>query len=147
MDKLGRKPEKGYLKGIFLNPFNYFIMSKMDGESQQGGYGNFNKLSDIEEKQKILRERILAFGDSFIKNKDETNKELGKIKDELKSLKSEVEKIKEIAEHLLEEFGNVARKEELASLQRIIKIFDPLKNLREEDVKRIIREESGKVNK
>jgi len=120
----------------------------MDGEvrvgDQAGDFGVINKLSDIEEKQKILKERATAFGESFVKNKDETGQELMRIKNDLKSIKFEIEKIKGVVDHLLEDSGNFARKEELNSLQRVFKIFEPLKFLGEEDVKRIVKEELNK---
>jgi predicted nucleic acid-binding Zn-ribbon protein len=103
-----------------------------------------NKFADIEEKQKILRERILAFGDSFVKNKEDTNEDLSIIKSQLNELKFEIEKLKEITSHLLEESGNMARKEELASLQRFLKMWEPLKFVKEEEVRKIIKEELKK---
>ena len=115
-----------------------------ENRSTAPDFSLMNKFADIEEKQKLLRERILAFGDSFVKNKDDTQKELSFIKNQLNELKFEIEKLKEIASHLLDESGNFTRKEELLSLQRFLKSWEPLKFMKEEEVRRMIREEINK---
>lgn len=113
-------------------------------QENRGDFSIFNKFADIEERQKILKERVLAFGESFVKNKDEISREITKIKDQLKELNFEIEKIKELMSHLLDESGNLARKEELVSMQRFFNMWEPLKFVKEEEVRKIIKEELSK---
>ncbi len=66
---------------------------------------------------------------------------------QIKKIDDEVKIIKKLMERIVNELNTVSRKSELEILERQIKMFKPLKPVRIEDVKRIVREEMRKKTK
>ena len=76
------------------------------------------KMRYIEEKQRLLKDRILLIGQSLIEERDRTFKELQELKKTVISVKEDNDRIKELLERVVEQLNGVARKEELAIVQR-----------------------------
>lgn len=76
------------------------------------------KIRDIEEKQRLLKDRILLIGQSLIEERERTFKELQELKKTVISVKEDNDRIKELLERVVEQLNGVARKEELAIIQR-----------------------------
>jgi len=57
------------------------------GYPAQGGYDSLNnqQLRDLEEKQRILKDRLLLIGKNLIETKEQTNSKILEIKKSLKS--------------------------------------------------------------
>jgi len=98
------------------------------------------KLRDLEEKQNLIRDRILLIGENLISEKQETNEELVEIKNKLKTLEQETNKIKLVIQRIGETQNDFARKSEVEILQRQFKMFQPLEFARMSDVKEMIKE-------
>ncbi|MBS3092248.1 hypothetical protein J4466_02405 [Candidatus Pacearchaeota archaeon] len=106
------------------------------------------KLRDLEENQRLMKERILLVGQNLIDFEDKTSKEISEVKKSIYELKSDVERIKGIIQSLSEEIEKSARREELAILSRQFKMFEPLKFARIEDIDKIIEEKlNDKIDK
>ena len=88
------------------------------------------KTRDLEEKQKILKERILLIGQNLIETKEITNEKFFEIKKDIENLKQDTERIKIFIENISAEFSKFARKDDLEILTKQAKMFQPLKNLR-----------------
>lgn len=73
---------------------------------------------DLEEKQKLLRDRVILLGKTVVDDRDKTFKELQELKSSVQKLSSDVKRIQELLERMAEQVSNVARKEELAIIQR-----------------------------
>lgn len=82
-----------------------------------------SQLRDIEEKQNLLKDRILLIGNSLVDEKDKTFSKLQDLKKEVMSLKEDVSKIKSFIQRLSEQIDNMARKEDLMILQRQFDLF------------------------
>jgi len=102
------------------------------------------KLRDIEEKQNLIRDRILLIGENLIEEKDDVDEELGKIKNNMTTLVKEISKIKLAIQRLVEDRANFSRKTELAILEKQFKMFQPLEFARISDVKDLINEALNK---
>lgn len=76
------------------------------------------RLLDLEEKQRLLRERILLLGQTFIDDRDKSLKDIQEIKKILISLQEEVLRMKEFSQRVAEQLDKTARKEELMIIQR-----------------------------
>ncbi|MEK6850323.1 MAG: hypothetical protein AABX85_01985 [Nanoarchaeota archaeon] len=76
------------------------------------------KIRDVEEKQRLLKDRVLLIGQSLIEERDRTFKELQELKKNVTSVKEDNNRIKELLERVVEQLNGVARKEELAIIQR-----------------------------
>ncbi len=104
------------------------------------------RLNELEEKQRLLKDRILLIGNNLISTKDEYDSQFLSVKKQLKEISEEIKTIKQLNERIINEIGNFARKSELEILKRQFKIFEPLEFARIKDIRQIVREEI-KINK
>jgi len=89
------------------------------------------KLRDLEEKQRIIKDRLILIGKNLIETKEETNQKILEIKKDLEILKQNMERVTSFLETISAEFSKFARKEDLEILSRQAKMFQPL-NIRTE---------------
>ncbi len=98
------------------------------------------KISDLESRHEMLRERVFSLGNSFIKIRDDLKREINLAKDDIRSIKEAIEKIQGDLRHMMVETGNFARKEELQIVEKYMKLWEPLKFARTDEVKEMIEE-------
>ncbi len=92
------------------------------------GFGNVNvKIRDLEEKQRLLKNRLLLIGQNLIEIKEKTSEDLLEIKKEIEILKQNMERMMSFLETASSEFSKFARKEDLEILSKQAKMFQPLK--------------------
>lgn len=99
------------------------------------------RLNEIEEKQRLIKDRLLLVGENLISAKEDYDKEISNIKKSIKQSEAEIKTIKQLNQKIVNEIGNFARKAELEILERQMQMFQPLELARIQDVKKIIREE------
>ena len=80
-------------------------------------------LRDVEEKQRVLKDRMVLVGQNLIETKEKTEQEILEIKKDLEFLKESVEKIKSFIETISGEFSNFAKKDDLEILRKQAKMF------------------------
>lgn len=102
------------------------------------------RLNEIEEKQRLLKDRILLIGENLISSKEDFLKLESRLKKQIEQLTTEIQSIKRLLARIVHEISNLARKPELEILERQMQMFQPLKSLRTEDVKKIVQEELKK---
>ena len=100
-------------------------MNKPDiGQAQY--FSDINaRLRDVEEKQRLLKDRTLLIGQNLIDEKEDTFKDIQELKKIVLILKEENIKMKEFIQRMGEQISELARKEELMVLQRQFDIFKP----------------------
>lgn len=81
------------------------------------------RLRDIEEKQRLLKDRIILIGQSFVDGKEKIFKDHLEMKKEVIKLKDENLRMKEFIQRISERLDDLARKEELMILQRQFDLF------------------------
>ncbi|SRR3989304_1313179 len=106
----------------------------MDGQGDY--YGNSSafsnvKLKDLEEKQNIMKERLLLIGQNLIDSKEEHDNKILEMKKDIEVLKGDMEKVKIFLETISQEMGKFAKKEDLDILGKQMRMFQPLKFLKE----------------
>lgn len=99
------------------------------------------RLNEIEEKQRLLKDRVLLIGENLISTKEEFEKQNLEFKKQIKQLEFEIKNIKQLNKRIVEELDGFARKTELEILERQFKIFQPLEFARIKDVKDIVQKE------
>ena len=99
------------------------------------------RLNDIDEKNNMLKERLLLINQTFLKQEERKSKEILFIKEEINNLRLEIEKLKEGVQHIIGESEGFARKEELKLIEKYAKMFEPLRYVRPEEVRDIVKEE------
>jgi len=86
-----------------------------------------SKIKDLEEKQRILKDRLLLIGQNLIETKEETNQKILEIKKNIETIKQSMERIISFVEMASSEFSKFAKKEDLEILSKQAKMFQPLK--------------------
>lgn len=105
------------------------------------------RLNEIEEKQRLIKDRILLVGENLISTKEDYSKQEFDVKRQLKQISSEISYLKQLMSRVVNEMPNLAKKSELEILERQVKIFQPLEFARIKDVKDIVKEELNKQKK
>lgn len=110
----------------------------MTNEGAQQGQENYGQMyaepnanmrvKDLEEKQNILKERLLLIGKNLIEIKEGTSEKLLNMQKEIETLKYETERIKSFLDAISEEFSKFAKKEDLEILAKQAKMFQPFKS-------------------
>jgi hypothetical protein len=103
------------------------------------------KIKDLEERHNLLKEKVLLLSQSFLKESDRMNKEMALIKSDNRDVKAEMERMKDGIQHIISETSDFARKEELSVMEKYMKVWEPLKFVKEEDVERIVEEKLYKM--
>src|SRR3989344_4310491 len=81
------------------------------------------RIRDLEERDRLLRDRVLLLGQSLIEERDKSFKEIQEIKSSLIVLREETNRLKELMQRMAEQITQIARKEELIILQRQFDLF------------------------
>jgi len=105
-------------------------------EEETNSFENFldavnMQIRNLEEKQKILKSRVLLIGENLIESREKTNEKFNEIKKSLDLMKEDMEKMKSLIKDISESLPEFARKEDLDIIAKQIKMFEPLKYLKE----------------
>lgn len=111
-------------------------MVEEDYESQYFTETN-TKIRDLEEKQRIIKDRILLIGQNLIETKEETHAILLMIKKDIEIIKREIERLKSFFETASSEFSRFAKKEDLEVLSKQAKMFQPLEFITKNDLEKL----------
>lgn len=84
------------------------------------------RIRDTDEKQRLLKERVILIGENVVSLRDEFTKELQDLKKATFVLKEESERMKELFSQVAEQLNNTARKEELRMVERQMEMLKPL---------------------
>lgn len=112
--------------------------------TNQEGYQEYQsdtniKLRDLEEKQNIVRDRVILLGENFLDEKEELLKEVENLKLSVKNLKSEMNKIKLAIQRISDNFENYSKKSDVDTLKSQADMFQPLELARLKDVEDLIK--------
>jgi len=100
--------------------------------------GDMNsKVRDIEEKQKIARDRILLIGQNLIETKEDLNKKMLELKKDVETMKQTLGRLSSFIETMSSEVSKFAKKEDLEILTKQAKMFQPMDFVRKEDLKKL----------
>jgi len=103
-------------------------------------YTDFNiKIRDLEEKQNMIKDRVLLIGENLVSLKQESDEELLELKSQITELEQELKKIRLALARIIESQSNLARKTELEILKRQFQMFQPLEFARISDVENIVK--------
>jgi len=106
------------------------------------------RLNELEEKQRLLKDRVLLIGNNLIYSKEDFEKKDLEFRKKISELDGELKSIKQLNKRMIYELENFARKEEFSILERQFKMFQPLEFARMDDVKKIVSQEINKtINK
>ena len=96
------------------------------------------KLRDIEEKQNIIKDRVLLIGENLVSEKQETSQDIAEINNKIKLIEQEINSLKLAIQRIMDNQENLAKKSEIEILKRQFKMFQPLELARVKDVEEIV---------
>ena len=107
---------------------------------------DFNtRLKDTEERNKLIRERVLLLGKNLILIRKESEEEIKELKQKNTQIQQDLEKLKKTSNALLTEFDKFVKREELTLIERMLKDFQPLEFMRKKDVQEMINKEINTI--
>lgn len=96
---------------------------------------DFNtRLRDLDERNKLIRERVLLLGKNLISSRSDMEEEIKEIKTDNQKIKQELARLSKTTSALLTEFNKFVKREELAVIERMLKDFQPLEFVRKKDL-------------
>lgn len=95
------------------------------------------KVRDLEEKQRIIKDRILLIGQNLIEMKTDVHITFLDIKKDIEIMKRDIERLKSFFETASGEFSKFAKKEDLEILSRQAKMFQPLEFVTKRDLEKL----------
>ncbi len=119
----------------------------MPEQTDYSGYYSSNpnsKVKDIEEKQNILKDRLLLIGQNLIETKEETGEKITELRKDVETIKDEIERMKSFLETVSDEMSKFARKDDLAILSKQAKMFQPLDFVRKSELKKHTGDSNGR---
>lgn len=109
------------------------------GTSETTSFINI-KIKDLEEKQRILKDRLILIGENLIEIKEDIEEKILEIKKDIDAIKENIDRIISFIEIASNEFSKFAKKEDLEILYKQAKMFQPLEFLRKENLEKIKKE-------
>ncbi|MFH1803230.1 MAG: hypothetical protein ABH864_07345 [archaeon] len=85
------------------------------------------RIRDLEEKQRLLKDRMMLISESFVKERDKNFEGIQDMKQSVEKLRLENIRLKELLLRISEVIDKSARKEELMILQRQFDMFRDVK--------------------
>lgn len=115
-------------------------MANENNNSQIQPYSNdvSIRIRDLEERNKIIKERTHIVSKNLIDFKEEIKEEIKILKQKTTQMERELEKLKSITNALINETGKYIKKEEMNKVERMLKDFQPLEFVRMKDLEEII---------
>jgi len=100
---------------------------------------DFNtRLNDLEERNKIIRERVLLLGQNLISTKEESDSEIEKLKKQINLMQRDLEKLKLLNQSIISEMNKFVKRDEVLVVERMLRDFQPLQFARIKDVEDLI---------
>ncbi|HIG94771.1 MAG TPA: hypothetical protein HA283_05570 [Nanoarchaeota archaeon] len=85
------------------------------------------KLRDLEEKQRLTKDRLLLISQNLLEIKEKSIQDILGIKKDLQIMKQNMNRLMNFIETASSEFSKFAKKEDLEILSKQAKMFQPLK--------------------
>ena len=99
----------------------------MDGNYQSAEEQYFvdvnTRLKDIEEKQRLLKDRLLLVGKNLIEDRDSMFTEMQEMKKMTLKIKEDNLKLQEFVKKMADQLSETARKEEILMIHRQVELF------------------------
>jgi len=121
------------------------MAEQFEGGGIQFLMSDFNtRLREIDERNRLIRERVLLLGKNLISSKQDTEEEIRFLREENRQIKKDIEKIKKVASSLLNEFDRFVKRDEVVLIERMLKDFQPIEFMRRKDVEELLNEKESK---
>jgi ABC-type antimicrobial peptide transport system ATPase subunit len=98
------------------------------------------RLNEVEEKQRLVRDRALLIGENLITTKEESEKKDFELRTQINEINLEIRNMKQLVHRIVNEIPNLARRSEIELLENQAKMFKPLELTTKKEVELMINE-------
>jgi len=114
-------------------------MASQEQSPVQENYSDTSvKLRDLEEKQSIIKDRVLLIGENLVSEKEDTDLKINELKAKISGIEEELRRLKLSFQMMIDNVNNLVRKNEFEILKRQFEMFQPLDLARITDVESMI---------
>ena len=110
---------------------------QQENYQQPSQNNNQIKIRDLEEKNRILKDRLLLVSQNLIELKEKTSQENLELKKDINILKQNMDRLISFLETASNEFSKFAKKEDLEILTKQDKMFQPLNLVTKQDLEKL----------
>jgi hypothetical protein len=110
---------------------------QQENYQQPSQNNNQIKIRDLEEKNRILKDRLLLVSQNLIELKEKTSQENLELKKDINILKQNMDRLISFLETASNEFSKFAKKEDLEILTKQAKMFQPLNLVTKQDLEKL----------
>tara|TARA_Y100000034_G_C6611061_1_gene266122 strand:+ start:149 stop:532 length:384 start_codon:yes stop_codon:yes gene_type:complete len=96
------------------------------------------RLNEVEEKQRLVRDRALLIGENLITTKEESEKKDFELRTQINEINLEIRNLKQLVHRIVNEIPNLARRSEIELLENQAKMFKPLELTTKKEVELMI---------
>jgi pyruvate/2-oxoglutarate dehydrogenase complex dihydrolipoamide dehydrogenase (E3) component len=96
-----------------------------------------SNLRDLEERQRILKDRLVLIGQNLIEIKEKTENDIINLKKSIEEMKQILNRTKDFIEAISGEFSKFAKKEDVEILRKQAKIFQPMEFATKKDLEKL----------
>ncbi|NMB80332.1 MAG: hypothetical protein GYA14_00760 [Ignavibacteria bacterium] len=93
----------------------------------------------MEEKQSIIKDRVIMIGNNLVSEKDKVDEEISELKKNIMTIGNDVKRLKMMLEGVIETNSNFVKRSEFEILERQFKMFEPLNLARMTDVENLVK--------
>ncbi len=97
-----------------------------------------SRVRGLEGQYNLLRDRTLVVNQNLVGSHKKLHAEFLSVQEDIASLKHDIFALKETIRHLVQELSHVARAEDVRILEKYINLWNPMKFVTEDDVKKIL---------
>lgn len=116
-------------------------MAEQQDNSMQYLFADFNtRLRDLEERNRVIRERVLLLGKNLISSKTGFDEEIDNLKRQSREFEKDIKKIRELSQSIVHEMNKFVKRNEMVLIEKMLKDFQPLEFLRKKDIEELIDE-------
>ncbi len=94
---------------------------------------------DMEDKQRVMKDRLFLIGQNLIEIKEKTNQQILQIKKDIETMRDSLERLSSFVETISNEISKYAKKDDLEILAKQAKMFQPMDFVRKEDLEKLRR--------
>jgi len=102
------------------------------------------RIRDLEERNKMLKERVLLLGKNMISIKEGIEKENDELKEKMKEMQKQFNKISSTNKSISSEVNSFVKRDEIRLIERMLKDFEPLEFARTKDLDELEKSLMGK---
>lgn len=96
------------------------------------------RLKDTEQRNSLVRERVLLLGKNLIQTKQQVEDEIQNLKKKTSQIEKEIRELKKTSQNIVEQIDKFVKRNEIYSVEKMLQDFQPLEFMRKKDVEELV---------